>query len=65
MLVGGAAELNVHLLQRMQQADSHKKIPTNSHMYVLNKKSHFISFDQTFPLLSMADAVWTVSPCRP
>lgn len=58
VLIGGAAELNVHLLNEIKK----------KHIFSidLNTVDNFLLLSfPTFPLLSMADAVWTVSPCRP
>lgn len=71
VLISGAAELDVHLLNGMRQADDYDKIrKTVTSIYLIKKiliriNNLFHSFVRTFPLLSIADAVWTVSPCRP
>lgn len=71
VLISGAAELDVHLLNGMRQADDYNKIrKAVKYVYLIKKiliriNNLFLSFVRTFPLLSIADAVWTVSPCRP
>lgn len=66
VLIGGTAELNVHLLHEIKNKPA---VTTKSqHFYTLLTQiaEFFLSLSfPTFPLLSMADAVWTVSPCRP
>lgn len=60
VLIGGTAELNVHLLNETASVTT---VTTKSDF----KLSTVVVMTSlvTLPLLSMADAVWTVSPCRP
>ena len=64
VLVGGTAELDVHLLIDTERDHSQTSEVIYTH-YDIFLTLFSLSFFRTFPLLSMADAVWTVSPCRP